>query len=297
MAKLQVLEGPMSGAQFDLDKEVIFVGRSPENDIRIRDSAVSRMHIKIFNVESCYFIEDLKTKNGTLINGERIDAGFSRLVTENDRIQMGGTVIRLDGIGVNKPPITVEEIEPLTLVETGGTGTSRADSPEERRSRSFKELSFIYDLLQPMGERSGTQQLLEKVARYLLESYPRIDRVSAFLFDEEKNRMEEVVSRSRPDHEKKRSAYTKSILDQVAQEGKIVTIYLKADVAREGFTNDQDTLAVMAVICLPLLRGDKVRGAIHIEGFRDSNPLRKEDFLVMKTIKALLEMSLERRSR
>lgn len=294
MAKLQVLEGPMSGAQFDLHKEVVFVGRSPGNDIRIRDSAVSRMHIKIFSVESCYFIEDLKTKNGTLINGERIDAGFSRLITENDRIQMGATVIRLDGIGVNKPPITVEEIEPFPLEETDGTGYSKAHSPEERRSRGFKELSFIYDLLQPMGESSSTQQLLEKVAQFLLESYPRIDRVSAFLFDEAKNRMEEVVSRSKPDKDKKPSAYTRAILDQVVQEGKIVTIYIKADAAREGFTNDQDTLAVVAVICLPLMRGDKVAGAIHIEGFGESNPLRKEDFLVMKTIKSLLEMSLER---
>jgi hypothetical protein len=37
-----------------------------------------------------------------------------------------------------------------------------------------------------------------------------------------------------------------------------------------------------------------VRGAINIEGFRESNPLRKEDFLLMKTIKSLLEMSLQR---
>ena len=294
MAKLQVLEGPMSGAQFDLDKEVIFVGRSPENDIRIRDSAVSRRHIKIFSVESCYFIEDLKTRNGTLINGERIDAGFSRLITEIDRIQMGATVIRLDGIGVNKPPITVEEIEPFPLEETEGTRSSSVHSPEERRSRGFKELSFIYDLLQPRGERSSTQELLEKVAQFLLESYPRVDRVSGFLFDEEKNRLEEVVAQSKPGKEKKRSAYTKAVLDQVVQEGKIVTIYLRADAAREGFTNDQDTVAVVAVICLPLMRGDKVAGALHLEGFRESSPLRKEDFLVMKTIKALLEMSLGR---
>jgi hypothetical protein len=37
-----------------------------------------------------------------------------------------------------------------------------------------------------------------------------------------------------------------------------------------------------------------VRGAINIEGFRESNPLRKEDFLLMKTIKSVLELSLPR---
>ena len=45
---------------------------------KIRDNAVSRKHLKIFSVESCYFIEDLKTKNGTMINGEPLDAGFAQ---------------------------------------------------------------------------------------------------------------------------------------------------------------------------------------------------------------------------
>jgi phosphoserine phosphatase RsbU/P len=294
MAKIQVLEGPMSGAQFDIDKEVIFVGRSTGNDVRIRDEAVSRRHLKIFSVESCYFIEDLKTKNGTRINGEAMDAGFARFITENDRIQLGSTVIRLDGIGVNKPPITVEEIKPQAAEEMEETRNSKAYRGEERRSRIFKEMNFIYDLLQPMGEKASTKQLLEKVTGFLFESYPRIDRVGAFLFDDEKNKMEEVVSRSRQDKDKKQSSYTKAILDQVVQEGKIVTVYLKADAARDGFTNDLDTVAVMAVICVPLVTGEKVRGAINIEGFRESNPLRKEDFLLMKTIKSLLEMSLQR---
>lgn len=294
MAKIQVLEGPMSGAQFDIDKEVIFVGRSTGNDVRIRDEAVSRRHLKIFSVESCYFIEDLKTKNGTRINGEAMDAGFARFITENDRIQLGSTVIRLDGIGVNKPPITVEEIKSQAAEEMEETRNSKAYRGEERRSRIFKEMNFIYDLLQPMGEKASTKQLLEKVTGFLFESYPRIDKVGAFLFDDEKNKMEEIVSRSRQDNDKKRSSYTKAILDQVVQEGKIVTVYLKADAARDGFTNDLDTVAVMAVICVPLMTGEKVRGAINIEGFRESNPLRKEDFLLMKTIKSLLEMSLQR---
>jgi len=296
MAKILVLEGPISGEQFDLDKEVVFVGRSQGNDIRIRDDAVSRRHLKIFSVESCYFIEDLKTKNGTMINDEALDAGFARLITENDRIRLGSTVIRLDGIGANRPPITVEEIEPHASEKAEELDPPKAYRGEERRSRVFKEMNFIYDLLQPMGEKFNTKTLLEKVAEFVFESYPRIDRVSAFLFDDEKNRMEEVVSRSKKKDDKKRSSYTKAILDQVVQDGKIVTIYLKADATRDGFTNDLDTLAVMAVICLPLMTGDKVRGAINIEGFRESNPVRKEDFLLLKTIKSLLEMSLQRGS-
>jgi pSer/pThr/pTyr-binding forkhead associated (FHA) protein len=294
MAKIKVLEGPLSGTEFELDKEVIFVGRSPENDVRMRDDAVSRKHLKIFSVKSCYFIEDLKTKNGTMINGEPLDAGFARLITENDRIQLGSTVICLDGIGVHSPPITVEEIEPHPSTKAHGPESSRVYSGEERRSRVFKEINFIYDLLQLMGEASNFNQILERVTERLFESYPRIDKVSAFLFDARKNEMEEVVSRSKEDTEQQKVSYARAILDQVVQDGRIVTVFLKTNAACDGSTNVQDTVALMAVICLPLMIDGKVRGAIYIEGFRESNPLREEDFPLLKTIKRLLEMSLEK---
>ncbi len=71
---------------------MIVVGRSPANDIQFHDRGGSRKHLKIFNVESCYFIEDLKAKNGTKIKGEPLNAGFARLITENDRIQLGTTL-------------------------------------------------------------------------------------------------------------------------------------------------------------------------------------------------------------
>jgi hypothetical protein len=290
MAKIQILKGPMEGLQLEIDKEVIFVGRSAANDIKIRDETVSRKHLKIFSVESCYFIEDLKSKNGTMINGEPLDAGFARLITENDRIQIGSTVIYVDGIGMNKPPITVEEIQAHPLEKVDRPEGSRAHLGGERRSRVLLETNFVYDLLQFILGRPDLNQLLEKVTKSLFEAYPRIDRVSAFLFDNEKNGMEQVVSRSRKANGGKTSAYTKAILDQVMKGGKIVTNYFEENAVRDGFTNAQDTVELTTVICLPLMNGEKVRGAISIEGLRDSNPVRQEDFLRMKTIKCLLEL-------
>jgi transcriptional regulator with GAF, ATPase, and Fis domain len=228
-----------------------------------------------------------------MINGEPIDAGLARLITENDRIQFGSTVIRLEGIGVNKPPITVEEIEAGPLEKMEGARISKAFSGEERRSRVFKEMNFVYDLVQLIGESSDFNQLLGKVTGSLFETFPRIDRVSAALFDDDKNEMQEIVSRSKQDSDNKKTSYTRALADQVMRDGKIVTLFLKADAARDGFTNAQDTLALMAVICLPLMIAEKVRGVIYIEGFEKSNPVRQEDFLLLKTVKRLLELSLE----
>jgi len=300
MATIKVLDGPMKGVQFEIDKEVFFVGRSAANDIRISDGTVSRKHLKIVSVEGCYFIEDLKTTNGTMINGEPLDAGFSRLITEDDRIRLGYTVIHLDGIGVNKSPFTMEEIKPRSSETVNRLVSSKFYIGAERRSRVFREMDFIYDLLQFMVDRPNLKQLLEKVAEFLLGAYPRIDRVSAFLFNDEKNRMEEVVSQSKENNGKKPSSYTnssKAVLDQVVRDGKTVTIYFKAGAARDAFTNGPDRVALTAVNCLPLVTTNKARGAIYIEGSQETNPVRIEDFLLLKTIKRLLELSLEMEDR
>jgi pSer/pThr/pTyr-binding forkhead associated (FHA) protein len=155
MARIQVLEGPMKGARFEIDKEVVFVGRDPENDIQIRDNAASGKHLKIINIWGCYFIEALKTENGTMINGGTVDAGFARLITENDSIQLGSSVIRLDEINVNTPPITGEEIEPRHPEKIDGPRTSRTYLGEEPRSRASKEVNFSNNSMQHTRESSN----------------------------------------------------------------------------------------------------------------------------------------------
>ena len=69
------MNGPIKGKTFDLKKGVCTIGRSPDNDIQIMDDTVSRKHLKIFGKENEFFIKDLQSKNGTFVNGERVQAG------------------------------------------------------------------------------------------------------------------------------------------------------------------------------------------------------------------------------
>ena len=48
------------------------VGRHPKSDIVIDNVAVSRHHAQITNTNNEHFVEDLDSRNGTIINGEAI---------------------------------------------------------------------------------------------------------------------------------------------------------------------------------------------------------------------------------
>ena len=51
----------------------ITIGRLPENDIAIDNLSVSRKHAVIHSIRSGYVLRDMGSKNGTLLNGEKIE--------------------------------------------------------------------------------------------------------------------------------------------------------------------------------------------------------------------------------
>ena len=72
MARLVLsLDGQVM-AEYNMNKERYTIGRLPDNDIRIDNSAVSGHHSLIINILNDSFLEDLNSTNGTYVNGKLI---------------------------------------------------------------------------------------------------------------------------------------------------------------------------------------------------------------------------------
>ncbi len=56
----------------ETDKEVITIGRNVKNDIQIDNLSVSKQHARIVKRQGKYFIEDMKSTNGTYLNEKKI---------------------------------------------------------------------------------------------------------------------------------------------------------------------------------------------------------------------------------
>ena len=57
---------------FKIDKDEITIGRNSANDITIDNLAVSDRHARIVHDKTGYYIEDLNSTNGTLVDGRKI---------------------------------------------------------------------------------------------------------------------------------------------------------------------------------------------------------------------------------
>lgn len=77
---------------YPFTNDVLTVGRGRDNDIQIRnDSKVSRFHCKLFKRGGNFYVEDNKSSNGTLVNGELIT---ERRLFGGEEVIIGETFFR-----------------------------------------------------------------------------------------------------------------------------------------------------------------------------------------------------------
>src|SRR5450432_472642 len=92
-ACLTCLTGTLSGQLFRVTKGHLTIGRSPHVELRLDDDGISRNHARIRSETNRAWIEDMESRNGTFVNGERITTAVE--LKDGDKVQVGrGTVLR-----------------------------------------------------------------------------------------------------------------------------------------------------------------------------------------------------------
>jgi len=78
-----------SHTEFELGDKPITIGRSPDADITLYDERSSRLHCGVRLWDGDFYIKDLKSRNGTIVNGRPIDV---TKLEPGDTIRVGSTV-------------------------------------------------------------------------------------------------------------------------------------------------------------------------------------------------------------
>lgn len=88
-ATLLVIQGVEQGARYELGEHPLALGRGLQNEVRVLDTEVSRIHASLQKVRDGYVLTDRNSSNGTFVNGAAIR---SRPLANGDQIQIGRTV-------------------------------------------------------------------------------------------------------------------------------------------------------------------------------------------------------------
>src|SRR6267142_2581862 len=130
MARLVIFDDRVRG--MELPGRPVLIGRSRKNDLPINDGLLSRKHCSVVPMGTGYRLMDLKSSNGTYLNGKRIEKVD---LTVDDIIEIGGTVMvfledgvwsRGEGLAHLRNPLKAQElIARIKLHHRSGKGHSR----------------------------------------------------------------------------------------------------------------------------------------------------------------------------
>jgi transcriptional regulator with GAF, ATPase, and Fis domain len=88
--KLVIVQGPNQGREFVMDRDLVRIGASRENDLVLVDETVSRKHCEIGVTEEGHLIRDLGSTNGTAVDSCWIKEA---LLHPGAHLQLGGVVL------------------------------------------------------------------------------------------------------------------------------------------------------------------------------------------------------------
>ena len=100
--KLVVIKGTQRGTEFVITGDLFRVGKAAENDLALDDETVSRIHFEIVRDAKGYLVRDLKSTNGTFLDGAEVKEAYLR----------AGSVIRIGSSELKFTPFE-ERIEIL----------------------------------------------------------------------------------------------------------------------------------------------------------------------------------------
>lgn len=182
MPKLVIFDEAVRGVE--LPDHGVIVGRSRKVDIPIDDRLLSRKHCTIVPGERFYRVIDLKSANGTYLNGQAIDKAELEF---DDVLEIGSTVMvfldtetwkRGEGLTRLRNPVKAQELVQRLNAKAGSQGKVSSesvfeipfDSPETAAKNTLQGSSV--GVSKELAEQTARElaqrpELVELLARYL----------------------------------------------------------------------------------------------------------------------------------
>jgi pSer/pThr/pTyr-binding forkhead associated (FHA) protein len=89
MPKLQLSRPDGTQVDHELTGEVVTIGRAPDNIFHIDDVSISSHHATVSPSGDGYLLKDLGSTNGTMVNGQALEAETEYAMKAGDKIRFG----------------------------------------------------------------------------------------------------------------------------------------------------------------------------------------------------------------
>jgi len=240
-ALLLVLDPSGQRTRIPIDPLPFTLGRQSDNNLVLRDNRASRNHARIFLDGGNYVLEDLNSRHGTWVNGERVSR---RVLRNSDRIDLG----------VRESYQLVFTLERAEINRLLGKFSSAANSGETA-SRNLANLRSLMEVARALQNSLSTEEVLIAVVDAAL-AVTRCER--GFLLLRKLQDLEVAVARDGAGQHLDASdlRVPTSVIRRALQSRRDL-LSMSFDPLEEQGVRPEMTVAALelrSVVCLPLIR-------------------------------------------
>jgi phosphoserine phosphatase RsbU/P len=295
MVKLHVV--PPEGLPFDhtFTGDSLVVGRAADADLTLADPFLSRRHSRFFRVGTTVFVEDLGSRNGTLLNGQPVREPSP--VAVGDTIKISGSLLTVleEALTIFRTP-SEELFEDGTIFRQASDLLARQSSAEvsqiegEAGLRRYAErLKLLNEVHQALGRSLSLSELLELILERALD-HLHPDRGAILLKDPDGEFRPAAMRSATPNLEEMR--VSRSLVREVAEKNLAALVLDAWTDAR--FAEAQSILfsGVRSLIAAPLLAPEGTLGLIVLDSRLQVRQFAEEDLELLVSLAAVAALHL-----
>jgi len=305
--------------------ESVTIGRAPTNQVVIKDERCSRNHAEVFQSDDHWVLRDLESRNGTLIDGQRVTADH-RLAAGNI-ISIGGCHLAYVHDLAKAFPDAKELLEKARHASPGRTGgppeagsVLATEEPTEITHR--KGQSRFLEPSEGEGEDSGIPRVGRAAAKlcrlaFELAKSTDVSRMAdlalAGLFESTQAdagalltlRDADAISTgdtlqilaARSDTDLDYQPISNFLTETVIGDGQAVLARNVMDDSALGIRDSAGEIHTTSVICAPIRQGEHVIGVIHLYSTDPDRALDPDDLEFTLAVADTVAVALENLNR
>lgn len=299
--------------RFSIDKDVISIGRSKRNDLVLADQWLSRHHAEIRKSNSSFTIADLDSRNGTYVNGQRIDGSIA--LNNTDVITLGDQTLKFlneasGSVILTETPAGLD-MEGTMVVPTaqllkqaraqedtwdnmGERGPlAKPGSPDEssRIKKQNQMLTALSDASMALISNRPVNELLE----FILELAFKVIKAERGVLMIEANGqlIPKAVRTASGDKTREEISFSRTIADKVIAEK--VSILTNNALSDPRFNRQESivSLGIRSAMCVPLWHDEAVTGLIYVDSLRRENSFSQDDLTLLTALANVAAIKLE----
>ena len=288
------MTGGKAGERYRLVKEKTIIGRHPGCDIVVDSGSVSRQHAAIEMKDGGWCVEDLGSRNGTIVNGVTL--------TGQHRLEASDEI----GVCDDRLVFTVGDTTPSEWVSLGGeTDESQAvfqshdeesmivsqlDIPGPSADAGMSQnaeakLRAVNGLNRALGASLSLEEVLPRLLDGIFDIFPNVERGFVLLNDVKTNRLILRAKKLKNAEEKGSLQLSLSLVNKVASSQ---TAILSADATSDSRFRLNESVVdcnIRSVMCVPFISAEGVvLGVLQVDSRDIQNGFSEGDLEVLAGI-------------